>query len=214
MSWQVEYALELIRKNLSKATAQSYHDDAIRVSLPDKPDTIAVISADYLIDLPMAMSYHTKYPDMDFLCGYRKQCAWQGGAIEYLEGNQIGWGGAGTLVSALQAGAAKTATSKDYAFSYRLIRQSKFVSRVDREFDRVLRLSLSGGRTIRVGMIMEYEPTADAIRTFWDRFGPIDFAWNINPNGHPTTSAVEAGNSLGCKVVKWDELRETLQSRQ
>jgi hypothetical protein len=60
---------------------------------------------------------------------------------------------------------------------------------------------------------MEYEPTADAIRTFWDRFGPIDIAWNINPNGNPTQNAIEAGADLGCEVMKWDELKIRLRNR-
>jgi hypothetical protein len=212
MSWQVDYALEFIQKNFSKATTQLLHGDSIQISYPDMPDTIAVISADYLINTETAKAYCLQYPEMDFLCGYRKQCAWEGGAIDFLVHHHVGWGSVGTLGSALQTGEAKTASHKDYAFSYRLIRQNRFVVKVEREFDRVLRLTLSGGRMVRVGMILEYEPTADAIRTFWDRFGPIDVAWNINPNGHPTVEAIGAGRSLGCKVMKWDELRELLQS--
>lgn len=149
---------------------------------------------------------------MDFLCGYRKECAWEGGAIEYLEANNIGWGSAGTLGSAIPNGI-NTAAHKTYFFSYRLIRQIKSVTILSRDFDRVFTMRLANGRTVRVGMITEYEPTADAIRTFWDRFGPIDIAWNINPNGHPTSNAIEVGRSLGCEVVKWEELREMVRTR-
>lgn len=211
MSWQVDYAIEFIKKDLSQASARHLRDDAILISYPGKPDTIAVISADYLIDAEAARAYYLQYPEMDFLCGYRRQCAWEGGAIDYLESHYVGWGSAGTLGSALQAGDAKTAAHKDYAFSYRLIRQNRLVVKVDREYDRVVCITLSGGSMVRVGMILEYEPTADAIRTFWDRFGPVDIAWNINPNGHPTVEAIEAGLNLGCKVMKWDELREFLK---
>jgi len=63
---------------------------------------------------------------------------------------------------------------------------------------------------LRIGMIMEYEPTADVIRTFWDNFGPIDIAWNINPNGYPTQNAIAAADELGCRVMKWGELRKLL----
>ena len=213
MSWQVDYALEFIKKNLGEASARLLHDDAILISYPDKPDTIAVISADNLINTEAARAYYLQYPEMDFLCGYRRQCAWEGGAIDYLESHYVGWGSASTLSSALQAGDANAAAHKDYAFSYRLIRQNHLVVKVDREYDRVLSLTLSGGRVVRVGMILEYEPTADAIRTFWDRFGQIDIAWNINPNGHATMEAIEAALNLGCKVMKWDELRGFLKCR-
>lgn len=68
-------------------------------------------------------------------------------------------------------------------------------------------MTLSNGRAYRVGMITDYEPTADAVRTFWDRFGPVNVLWSINPNGRITTSAVEAARSLGCTIVKWEELK-------
>lgn len=210
MSWQVRYAIENILKTYQTASAQQIRGDAIRIAMPDQPDVVAVISAAYTIDAQLATQYHADFSDMDFLCGYRKECVWEGGAIRYLESNTIGWGNAGTLMSAVPAGDAKTAAHKGYFFAYRLIRQIRSVTNLDREFDRVFTMKLASGRTYRVGMIMEYEPTADAIRTFWDRFGPIDIAWNINPNGHPTKNAIEAGKSLGCEVIKWDELKVLL----
>ncbi len=213
MSWQVNYALENIRKIHGPESAQQISDDAIKITMPNRPEAIAVISAEQLITTEMAAQYHSNYPAMDFLCGYRKECAWEGGAIKYLESKGIGWGNAGTLWSALHTGNIKCAAHKEYLFSYRLIRQMKSTSNLNREFDRVFTMTLANGRSLRVGMIAEYEPTADAIRTFWDRFGPIDIAWNINPNGHPTPNAIEAGRSLGCEVVKWEELREILQRR-
>ncbi len=207
MNWQVRYALENILKNYHLVTAQHVRDDAIRVTMPDRPDVVAVISAAYKIDFQLATQYHTDFPDMDFLCGYRKECVWEGEAIRYVENSTIGWGNVGTLISAIGTGDAKTAVHKGYLFSYRLIRQMRSVANLNREFDRVFTMTLTNGRTYRVGMIMEYEPTADAIRTFWDRFGPIDIAWNINPSGHPTQNAIEAGRGLGCGVMKWDELK-------
>ncbi len=211
MSWQVNYALENIRKSHGADSAQQISNDAIKISVPNRPEAIAVISAEQLITTEIAAQYHSNYPAMDFLCGYRKECAWEGGAIKYLESKVIGWGNAGTLGSAIHSGDIKTAAHKEYFFSYRLIRQMKSISSLNREFDRVFNMTLANGRSVRVGMIAEYEPTADAIRTFWDRFGPINIAWNINPNGHPTPNAIEAGRSLGCEVVKWEELREILQ---
>lgn len=213
MKWQVNYALENIRKAHGAASAQHFRDDAIRITTSDRPDVVAVITAAYEINAELAMQYHSDFPEMDFLCGYRKECVWEGGAIRYLESNRIGWGSAGTLGSAIYTGDVKTAAHKDYFFSYRLIRQIRSVANLNREFDRVFTVTLSNGRTFRVGMIMEYEPTADAIRTFWDRFGHIDIAWNINPNGHPTQSAIEAGRGLGCEVMKWDELGALLRNR-
>lgn len=213
MNWQVNYALKNIWENHGAASARHVRDDAISITIPDRPPVIAIISAAYVINAELAMQYHSDFSDIDFLCGYRKECVWEGEAIRYLESNTIGWGSAGTLGSAIPAGDVKTSAHKDYFFSYRLIRQIRSVTNLEREFDRVFRMTLHGGRTVRVGMIMEYEPTADAIRTFWDRFGPIDIAWNINPNGRPTQNALEAGRSLGCEVMKWEELGALLRNR-
>lgn len=212
MKWQVNYALKYLQEGRGEESAQHLREEAIRISIPERPDAIAVISADYLVSTEAAKKYHSDYPEMDFLCGYRKECIWEGGAIEYLESNGIGWGSAGTLGSAVSDGM-KTAEHKDYAFSYRLIKQMRSIARLERNFDRVFTMTLANGRSLRVGMIKEYEPTADAIRTFCGRFGPIDIAWNINPNGYPTSNAVEAGRSLGCEVMKWEELREILKAK-
>ena len=213
MNWQVNYALKNIWESHGAASAQHLRDDAIRITIPDRADVVAIISAAYTINAELAMQYHADFPVMDFLCGYRKECVWEGGAIRYLESSQIGWGSAGTLGSAICRGDVKTSAHKDYFFSYRLIRQIEAVANLDREFDRVFTMTLVSGRTFRVGMIMEYEPTADAIRTFWDRFGPIDIAWNINPNGNPTQNAIEAGKILGCEVMKWNQLKVLMRNR-
>lgn len=213
MNWQVNYALQYILETHKSASAQHILGDAIKIALPNQPDLVAVISAAYTINADLAEQYHEDFPDMEFLCGYRKECVWEGGAIRYLEENAIGWGSAGTLGSALSSGNVRSASHKDFFFSYRLISQMRSITNLDREFDRVFTMTLANGRTFRVGMIMEYEPTADAIRTFWDRFGPIDIAWNINPNGNPTQNAIEAGKDLGCEVMKWEELKKLLRNR-
>lgn len=211
MNWQVNYAIKHFQDSRGVTSAHHLRGEAVKITTPERPDAIAVISADNLITTEAARKYHSDYPEMNFLCGYRKECAWEGGAIEYLESNSIGWGSAGTLGSAISEDL-KTAEHKDYAFSYRLIRQMRSIVKLERNFDRVFTMQLANGRLLRVGMIKEYEPTADAIRSFRDRFGPIDIAWNINPNGRPTRNAIEAGRDIGCEVVKWEELREILRS--
>src|SRR5471030_2030117 len=165
MNWQVSYASESISRTYQTATVQHIRDDAIRITIPGRPDVVAVISAAYTISAQLAAQYHADFPDVDFICGYRKECVWEGGAIGYLESNTIGWGNAGTLMSAVGAGDAKTATRKGYFFSYRLIRQIRSITNLNREFDRIFTMTLANGRTYRVGMILEYEPTADAVRT-------------------------------------------------
>lgn len=212
MTWQIEYALDYLQGNTRLNSAEHIRDDAIKIELHDGSEVIAIISATYKMTSELAAQYHVDFPSMSFLCGYRKECIWEGGAIGYVQENQIGWGNASSLSDAVESGDFISAEHKFYFFSYRLIRQMSSITNLDREYDRVFTMSLRNGNSYRVGMIMEYEPTADAIRTFWDQFGPIDVAWNINPNGSPTQQAINTGQELGCKVVKWKELKQLMRN--
>lgn len=207
MNWQVKYALANFAKP-GGSSAELVEGDLIKVVTPNQPDVLAAIVPDETLSRAAAIHFTDQFPALDFLCGYRSDCVWEGDAIRHLEGNRVGWGNFGTLCSAASDGNAKTASHKTYKFSDRLIRQYGRVASVDREFDRIHRVSLKGGGTIRIGMIAEYEPTADAVRSLWERFGPVDVAWNINPNGNPAPDAVYAGHELGCEVMKWDDLKD------
>jgi hypothetical protein len=213
MMWQIRFALEYLQKNVKLNSAEHILNDAIKIELRDGVEIIAIISVSYKITRKLVAQYHVDFPSMSFLCGYRKECIWEGGAITYARENQIGWGNAGSMIDAVESGNFINAEHKLYFFSYRLIRQMSSITNLDREYDRVFTVSLRNGKSYRVGMIMEYEPTADAIRTFWDQFGPIDVAWNINPNSSPTQQAINAGQELGCQVVKWEELKQLMRNR-
>lgn len=209
MNWQVRYALTNLSKE-RRSTAEHVGGDVIRIRTHDRPDVLAAITDVATVDWETAAQYKLNTEGLDFLCGYRKECVWEGEAIRYLEEKRIGWGSFGTLGSALLDGNANTATHKTYKFSDRLLRQYGGIVSVDREFDRVHRVTLRSGAEFRIGMIAAYEPTAEEVRTLWERFGAVDIAWNINPNGTPTPEAVAAGRELGCEVMKWAELRHRL----
>lgn len=209
MNWQVRYALANLSKE-TRSTAEHVGGDVIRIMTHDRPDILAAITAVETVDRETSAQYREQTEGLDFLCGYRKECVWEGEAIRYLEDNRIGWGSFGTLGSAVLDGNANTATHKTYKFSDRLLRQYGRVVKVDREFDRVHRVTLRSGAEFRIGMIAAYEPTADEVRSLWERFGALDIAWNINPNGAPLPEASAAGRELGCEVMKWDELKVRL----
>jgi len=211
MNWQVNYALANVTKQI-RSTAEHVEGELIRIITPDRPDVLAAISAADVIDAETAASYREKHPDLDFLCGYRKTCIWHGEAIQILEDARIGWGSFGTLSSAALEGNANIASHKTYKFSFRLLGQYGPVQEVYREYDRIYQVLLKSGASVKIAMLADYEPTADAVRTLWDKFGPVEIVWNINPNGNPTTEAIGAGRELGCEVMKWDELKERLRT--
>lgn len=209
MNWQVQYALKNLREDSSWMTAQHVGGDVINIKVPNQPDVTSVISGARKIDQKMAELYFKATPNMDFLCGYRTECVWNGAAIRFLTERNIGWGSFGTLASAAADGKANVASHKVFAYAEKILRQTKsIVKDIDREYDRVFLVKVKSGRTLRIGLISDYEPTADVVRTFWDGFDAVDVMWNINPNGNPTLDAIEAGKELGCKVMKWDDLKD------
>lgn len=211
MNWQIKYALAHIAEQQQLA-GELVEGELIRIGSQGQPDVLAVISAAREIDAATAADYRKMHPEMDFLCGYRTTCVWHGEAIDYLEDAGIGWGSAGTLSSAALKGDANTASHKTYRFSDRLLRQLGVVREVVREFDRIHRVTLKSGTKVRIGMIPDYEPNANAVRDLWERFGAVDIAWNINPSGSPSPEAIDAGKELGCEVMKWDELKDHLRA--
>lgn len=212
MKWQVKYALANLNDGHGPSKAEYVQDDTIKIITIDRPDVLAVISDAQTISEDVAKRYAQENPGIDFLCGYRKECVWEGEAISYLQENHIGWGNFGTLCSAAQEGNANTAEHKVFFFAARLIRQYGVVATVVREFDRIFQVTLKNGREIRVGMIPDYEPTADNIRSLWERFGPMDIVWNINPNGSPCANALATGEELECEVLKTEGMKSYLQT--
>jgi len=211
MTWQVKFARSNVTGVAGVTSVEPEGNEALRITVQDQPDVLAVISPAHRMNAAAAARYHDQYPTMDFLCGYRTSCIWEGDAIRYLEENKIGWGTIGTLNSVLPKGSVNSAAHKDFVFSDRLLRQTRSVANIVREFDQVHTVTLVSGRTLRIGMIMQYEPTADSVRSLWDQFGAVDIAWNINPNGRPTQDAIEAGRELGCEVVQWDDLKAIMK---
>lgn len=213
MKWQIRYALENINKNaFSRSKAEYIGGDVIKITTEEQPDVLSIISNAQTITKDSAETYLADNPQIDFICGYRKECVWQGEAITFLQSKNIGWGNFGTLCSAANEGTANSAEHKVYKFAARLIQQYGIVESVNRELDRLVCVTLKSGRQVRVGMLPDYEPTADNIRSFWAEFGAVDIAWNINPNGEPSTTAKEVGDELGCKVLKNEGMKAYLQS--
>jgi hypothetical protein len=213
MNWQVNYALENLNQGIGSLFKAEYIEgDVIKVKTEGKPDVLAHISASREITLEIVKVYVEQLPELDFVCGYRSNCIWKGDAIEYLQNRGIGWGNSGTLSSAVRKGDANIAEHKTWVFSSRLIHQYGIVKSATREFDRVFMVELRNGRKVRIGMIADYEPTADSVRTLWEQFGVVDIAWNINPNGQLTAASIQAGKELGCVVLKTDDLKLHMQS--
>ena len=59
----------------------------------DRPDVVAAISdVTHTVDQATAAGYRHRVEGLDFLCGYRAECVWEGDAIRYLEEQSGGLG--------------------------------------------------------------------------------------------------------------------------
>lgn len=212
MTWQIRHALKNISEGWSASTVEYLEGDYIMIRTDGKADVLAAISANERISLQDIQTYHSAKPELDFLCGYRAGCIWDGAAIDFSKENRFGWGSFGTLSSAISNGTVRTAQHKTFAFSDRLIRQFGKIQMLEREYDRVYKIRLWGDKNFRMAMLADYEPTADGVRTIWENFGRVDVIWNINPNGNPTQSAIAAGTELGCEVLKWDSFKDYMKA--
>lgn len=129
MKWQVKFAWNSISEISRVEKVVPVGDEAIKILIRDSDHIVAVISDAETITADLAVKYHSAFPNMDFLCGYRKECVWEGQAIDYVETHSIGWGNAGTLLDAVHNGSAKGLSHKHFFFSYRLVKQLRVYTR-------------------------------------------------------------------------------------
>ena len=80
MNWPIKYALaNLAKERLS--SAKHVEGNLIKVMTKNQLDVLAAILSDDTIDMATSAQYRELYPEMDFLCGYRSGCVWEGDAI-------------------------------------------------------------------------------------------------------------------------------------
>ena len=78
MKWQVKYALANLNKESKQDCARYVENDFIEITIAGKPDVLAAIYGGYDVTKEIAEKYVQQNPDIDFLCGYRKDCVWEG----------------------------------------------------------------------------------------------------------------------------------------
>jgi hypothetical protein len=74
MHWQVKYALANINTGDGRSSAVHVQNDIVSITTEEQPDVSAAISGASLITYELAKQYVQENPDIDFLCGYKKEC--------------------------------------------------------------------------------------------------------------------------------------------
>ena len=148
-----------------------------------------------------------------FIANIPKSGIWTGDAIFATNVQNLGWGGFGELMSAINNEEVTTFQKKEYSFVERGIRQHNRVCNYERIFDRVYCISRRNLPSISVAFIYEYEFTAEHVRTARDRYGEFSVIVKTNPNGTITQLANDVAKGLGIEIFAWGEFLSRLNRR-
>lgn len=150
--------------------------------------------------------------ETDFVCSVPKDAIWHGAAIAHVESVGLGWGGYGTLLSAIVSdGTARGFEKKEYQFAMRGLRQHSKVQSVEREFDRLVKVTTARG-SHSIVFLEEYELTAERVRHAHEIYGSFNLVLRTNPNGEATQNAHDVAGELGARILQHGELLSFLRT--
>lgn len=151
-------------------------------------------------------------PSIEILVNVPKEAFWTGPAIAAAAARNVAFGGVGDLMSAVSDEDVTRYIRSEFDFVERGLRQHSGVSRLEREADRVYLVRRHVLPPLRFVMLKEYELTSDHVRTARDRYGAFDAILINNPNGKPTTGAVEVAKSMSVGIFMWGQFLGRLNS--
>lgn len=147
----------------------------------------------------------------EFVVNVPSKAIWSGAAIDLIHRSGAAFGTFGELIKASQRTPPSDYRNKDYAFFEQAFSQHSAVSTVTRVFDRVFKLDRHRGFSeIVVALIDAYDMTAEDIRTARSLYGDFTAALKMSNYGSITSSAREAGNTMGVSGYKFGEFMSRL----
>lgn len=143
--------------------------------------------------------------EIQFVTNIPSNGIWKGDAITFAHDNDLGWGGFGDLMSAINQEFVNGFQRKEYAFFEKGVKQHTKVQSYKRIFDRVFQISRQDLPDIKVALVFEYELTAEHVRSTIEKYGEFSLIVKTNPNGNTTGNALEVARGLGIEILKWGE---------
>lgn len=150
----------------------------------------------------------------EFVASIPSGAFWLGHAIQACEGNNIGWGGVGTLHSACLSDKPRSLSEKSTAFARRFIRQNRNVESATYINSILLQAILNSGKAVKIALCDAYDLTSEHVRGAWDEIGPFDVIFKNNPNGRISSDAFDAATDLGISVIDKDTANQYLRTSQ
>ena len=143
--------------------------------------------------------------EVQFITNMPRKGTWTGSAILVAQEYNLGWGGFGDLMSAVNYEDVRGFQKKEFSFIERGLHQHDRVSHYERIFDRVFEISRWDLPNMRVSLLYEYEVTAEHVRAAREEYGDFAVIVKTNPNGGVTRTAREVGKGLGIEILEWGQ---------
>lgn len=188
-------------------SASAFGDFLIEVkTIRAKHIIVGVIESEHIteLDANLVCDGAPKAPNLLIA---RSNALWTGNAINYCRHRNIGWGGMGQIFSTFETNNYSRIQKNEYAFVEDGLQRHHAVSRLDRLYDRVFKITRKGNlRPLTIVLIDSYELTGEEIRNAITRYGRFDAVLKTNPNGDPTSHAYTAAAEIGADIFVWKEL--------
>lgn len=202
-SWTGDWVAERLLKHTDVEEAEVVEPQIVHVTRNEHDSfsvgTIAMERVEVGAVLPLINGEH----EIGFIMNVPSESFWTGEAISAAAERYIAFGGLGDLYRAIRLPFVGEYENKEFSFVERGLRQHSRVHAYRRLHDRLYRIERLGRSELTVVLLNEYELTADHVRNARDRYGAFDTILITNPNGGPTSSAVQAAESIGADIHKW-----------
>ena len=169
-----------------------------------EPVTSAILNENW-VDRRAIESVFDHSGKVQFVANVPRNSVWMGDAIALARANNLGWGGFGDLMSAINLESVEGFQKREYSFVERGIDQHTRVEHYERIFDRVFLCFRKGLPEIKVALVYEYELTAEHVRAAREKYGEFSVIVKTNPNGNITSMAQQVGKGMGVDILTWEE---------
>lgn len=155
------------------------------------------------VDAAMVNEAFNDCAQLSFLVNIPKESYITGEAIEITNGRGVPIGGLADLYRALSEANILSYRNPEVVFLDRGLTQHHRIVSHRRLDDRRYLIARRNLPDVLCVVVNEYELTADHVRTTYSRYGGTRYLVLSNPNGNPTSSALEVAKLLGYEVLKW-----------
>lgn len=198
-----EWVAENLRKKDEVSAVEVLANQVLRVSRVNHGRFVGgIISASRVEAATISSIVHGEHP-VEIIANVPNESYWTGEALRLAKENHIATGAYADLFRVLRVAEVRNYQPKEFEFIERGLDQHDRISKIDRLHDRMYRITRDGLPDLTVAMLNEYELTADHLRTARQRYGEFSIAVITNPNGTPTSTAMEVAKSVGVEILKW-----------